>query len=142
MEKLDFTTLLAIIGSVVGVFTVLARVIENLVVHVLDSRKNPPKSVKVVSTKYTTDLAVQRRAIDEVQEDVEKIENMIRAVETTTSKDLPYQIEQIGTRLTHIHEELHKLQAVFEQVRPAMEGNTQATDRLYDLLAKVLRVDG
>lgn len=149
-------SLIAIIGGVVGVFTILSKVLESLVSHILSERRNKASSVANLAARrettskagYTADLAVQRRALDDVQDDLGQIEQLVREVKTGLTKDVPYSMAKIDTKITTTQQDIQELQrgirelqSVLSGLRTSLDGNTTATKSLYELLAKLLRSD-
>lgn len=136
--------LIAILAAVTGVANVGFRVIEKLVDNALNKRKQGdtddlPTSPKTLKSGHSSDLAIQRYAIGEIREDIDKIMEKTRDVLSSVSKEIPHQIQDLNEKQEATLEDIKDLRECMDRLRSALENNTSATRALYELFASQLK---
>ena len=144
MEGFGTGGFIGLIAGIVAITTIVARVLDRLVIYVIEDKrkKNKEEALSARTGGYTTDLAVQRRVMEEVQDDLEKVRDLSREETTALSKDIPHLIAQLLAKHDLTHDNIRELRNAFALLQSALEGNTAATKALYDLLAKNIRPGG
>lgn len=152
MEPVGTEALTGIITAVVAITTILARLVEKVVDHLLSKKKKEPEqsSLNGASPKgYTTDLAVQRQIMQEVQGDVDRVRDVLSDLTATANEtrsalrnNVPDMIDQLKEQHKITQGNVVEIIRSFRQIERALTMNTNATNRLHDLLADVLRQRG
>lgn len=147
MADLDTGPVIGLIVAVVSVATIAARIIEKLVDRVIEDRKKSSEStITPKKGGYTSDLAIQKHVIQSVHDDIEKTRNdlskmmeLLRDSKEVLHRDLPRMLEQMNTQHKMTHDNMNEFRKVFSHLESALDGNTAATNKLYSLLANMLK---
>lgn len=139
-SEMNPASIMAVIIGAVGLMTLLARVIEKLVASVVEERKQKNDSVPPnPKSGYTTDLALQRKTLEQLVLDIKDVEVLVRSVNTGLTKDIPFSMHKLDSKLEDTRKNVQELMGVMVALRAAIEGNTHATHALYGLLERLLK---
>jgi hypothetical protein len=144
VEGLAENTGLALVVSVVALATLLARILESVVSHLLEERRNRKNgkrktSLPVKGGATTTDLALQSVALNDIHGDLDETRRIVYDTKAAVTKDLPHTLvrvdEKLGDLILAGKETNRELEKELRDLRRSIENNSAATKALHNFLA-------
>jgi polyhydroxyalkanoate synthesis regulator phasin len=139
--ELSQGTLLGLVAAVVAVAHIGMQLAHKFVSHLLEEKRKNSKDRKSWPSRAgpTVDLAVQGRALEGLQDDVDALQTEVRKIEGAVSKDLPHQMDLLNSKADLTRSDIRELKDPLDRLRTSLDGNTAATKALYDLLAAQIK---